>query len=128
MLEAGNAIQGLLLHSSDAGDGVGVAGTAAEARRFGQRKSCEFNGPCEILHVALVVEGQLLACVDGVESIVGHLGSQFMPQPRGGVVVAPTLGKECQLAARLRAKFGRKAEVKRLRAGSVGTVGIATTL
>ena len=51
MLQAGNAIQGLLLHPSDAGDGVGVAGTAAEARRFGQRKSSEFNGACEILYV-----------------------------------------------------------------------------
>lgn len=51
-----------------------------------------------------------------------------MPQQSGPFVVATALGEERQLPACLRLKFGGKAEIERLRAGGLRTIGMAAAL
>ena len=69
----------------------------------------EFGGAREIFRATFVVDGQLFAGVDAVVVIVGQLGRQFVPQHGRVLMVAPTLGKQCQFATCLWAVFGRKA-------------------
>src|SRR5580700_12158406 len=128
MLEAGDAIQESLLHPSQACRHVGVPRTAAKAAHPSQRQARELRCAMQIFHPTFVIESELLAGMDGVESVAGRIVHEFMPVYCGGGVVAPPLGEERQLPASLRAKFGGEAKIERLGAGCVGAIGIAAPL
>src|SRR5712692_4704135 len=76
----------------------------------------------------LVEDGELLAGVDGILLAGGPISGQLVPQQRGLLVIAAALGEQCQIAAGLGAKLGRKTTMERSRAGSVCTIGIAAAL
>jgi hypothetical protein len=89
----------------------GIAAIPAQAMESSKTEMGELQGAGRVFDPSLVVDGQLLARMDGV--VIGSRGTGDKVVPQGGrvVVLAAALGQQRELAARRRNKGNRQAVV-----------------
>jgi hypothetical protein len=84
----------------------------------------EFRRAAKILGAALVIDGQLFA---GVHAVL-RIANNFLPDFGGAGMLAASLGHQREIAACLRAEFGRQPRIQRLRARGMCPLGVAASL